>query len=220
MGRTAITESRIREVLARSAKVLDIPRDAIVTSAAADLAASKGVTLRRVDPHVPAVESGATQQTSASIPAQGRVVAFGSDHGGFQYKAALLEYAASMGYATIDAGTKDERPCDYPDYAYAVAQMVVSAKAALGVMIDGAGIGSCMTVNRVPGILGACCHNEFTARNAREHNNANVLTLGSRVLGIEVCKSILKVFLETSFAGGRHEQRVAKILKVGGPPRN
>jgi ribose 5-phosphate isomerase B len=218
MGRIAITESRIREALARNAKVLDIPRDAIVTSAAVDLAASKGVKLQRVDPHTSGIAGGATQQNPPTTPAQGRAVAFGSDHGGYQYKTALLEYAASMGYVTIDAGTNDERPCDYPDYAYAVAQMVASGKAVLGVMIDGAGIGSCMAVNRVPGILGACCHNEVTARNAREHNSANVLTLGSRVLGIEVCKSILKVFLETPFAGGRHEQRVAKILKMGRAP--
>ena len=81
-------------------------------------------------------------------------------------------------------------------------------------MIDGAGIGSCVVANKVPGIRAACCHNEFVARNAREHNDTNVLTLGSRVVGIEVCKEILRIWLETWFAGGRHKQRVDKIVDV------
>jgi ribose 5-phosphate isomerase B len=220
MGRTAITESSVREAMGRGLNTLEIPGDAIVTAAAAELAVSRNFVLRRIDIKAPAPISG-TVQTPSTAPAVGaRPVVFGSDHGGYQYKAVLMAYAASLGYATIDAGTKDEQPCDYPDYAYAVARMVASGNARCGIMIDGAGIGSCMVVNKVPGILGACCHNEFTARNAREHNNANVLTLGSRVLGIEVCKSIVKLFLETPFAGGRHENRVTKILKVENAPKS
>jgi ribose 5-phosphate isomerase B len=214
MGRTAITESMIRDAIARGQNALEIPVDAIVTAAAADLAVSRNIVLRHATvPSGIAVAGGTAGQSRPLAQVTGTVV-FGSDHGGFQYKAALMAYAVSLGFRPIDAGTKDEQPCDYPDYAYAVARFVADGKADRGVMIDGAGIGSCMVVNKVPGILGACCHNEFTARNAREHNNATVLTLGSRVLGLEVCKAIVRIFLETPFSGSRHEGRVAKILNL------
>lgn len=145
---------------------------------------------------------------------QKQVVAFGSDHGGFQLKALLMKQAESLGYSVLDLGTSTEEPCDYPDFAYAVAKAVASEEAWRGVMIDGAGIGSCVVANKVPGIRAACCHNEFVARNAREHNDTNVLTMGSRVTGIEVCKEIMKVWLKTLFAGGRHQARVNKMGDV------
>ncbi|MCC6398210.1 MAG: ribose 5-phosphate isomerase B [Bacteroidetes bacterium] len=141
-------------------------------------------------------------------------VAIGSDHGGFELKTQLAEYVRSLGCAVEDVGTKSVEPCDYPDFAYAVGMLVAGGRANLGIMIDGAGIGSCMVVNKIPGIRGACCTHEFMARNAREHNNANVLTLGSRVVGLEVAKAIVGVFLHTAFAGGRHEARVKKIMDV------
>jgi ribose 5-phosphate isomerase B len=126
----------------------------------------------------------------------------------------LLKHAESMGYAVIDLGTSNEEPCDYPDFAYAVARAVSSGEAWRGVAIDGAGIGSCIVANKVPGVRAACCHNEFVARNSREHNDANVLTLGSRVTGSEVCREILRIWLEAWFAGGRHKGRVDKIIDI------
>ena len=157
--------------------------------------------------------SSATESKTAEdhSPEQGKVVAFGSDHGGFQLKQILKSYAESLGYKVIDVGTDSEQPCDYPDFAYAVARAVSLGNAWRGVMIDGAGIGSCVVANKVPGIRAACCHSEFVARNAREHNDTNVLTLGSRVTGTEVCKEILRIWLETWFAGGRHKHRVDKV---------
>ena len=143
-----------------------------------------------------------------------RIVVFGSDHGGFELKETLKKHAEKLGYGLIDVGTHNEDPCDYPEFAYAVASAVAGGKAWRGIMIDGAGIGSCVVANKVPGIRAACCHNEFVARNAREHNDTNVLTLGSRVTGVEVCKEIMKIWLETWFAGGRHKQRVDKIINV------
>ncbi len=153
-------------------------------------------------------------QPSASGESRDKVVAFGSDHGGFQLKEILKQHASTLGYKVIDVGTNSEEPCDYPDFAYAVARAVASGEAWRGVMVDGAGIGSCVVANKVPGVRAACCHNEFVARNAREHNDTNVLTLGSRVIGSEVCKEILKIWLETWFAGGRHKQRIDKITDV------
>jgi ribose 5-phosphate isomerase B len=91
---------------------------------------------------------------------------------------------------------------------------VASGEAWRGVAIDGAGIGSCIVANKVPGIRAACCHNEFVARNSREHNDSNVLTLGSRVTGSEVCKEILRIWIESWFAGGRHKGRVEKIIDI------
>ncbi|MER3525063.1 MAG: ribose 5-phosphate isomerase B [Ignavibacteria bacterium] len=143
-----------------------------------------------------------------------KVVVFGSDHGGFKLKEELKPFTQKLGYAVLDVGTYDENPCDYPDFAYAVAKAVSSGEAWRGIMIDGAGIGSCVVANKVPGVKAACCHNEFVARNAREHNDTNVLTLGSRVTGSEVCKEIVKVWLETWFAGGRHKHRVDKIDQI------
>jgi ribose 5-phosphate isomerase B len=141
-------------------------------------------------------------------------VVFGSDHGGFQLKESLKKHAESLGYLVMDVGTHSEDPCDYPDFAYSVAVAVAENRAWRGVMIDGAGIGSCVVANKVRGVRAACCHNEFVARNAREHNDTNVLTLGSRVVGSEVCKEVMRVWLETVFAGGRHKQRVDKIMDV------
>jgi ribose 5-phosphate isomerase B len=216
MGRKAITEQMIREVLAKGSRTMEIPPDALLTSLAADLVRSRGLTIVRGS-SVPAAATPSSesrsQEPSHGISVTGPI-AIGSDHGGFQLKGVLLEYLRSFGHSVIDVGTKDETPVDYPDFAYAVGQLVATGKASLGVMIDGAGIGSCMVVNKIPGIRGACCYNEFTARNAREHNNANILTLGSRVLGTELSKSILRIFMETAFAGGRHAERVAKIGDV------
>jgi ribose 5-phosphate isomerase B len=129
-------------------------------------------------------------------------------------KATLRKHTEGLGFQVVDVGTSSEDPCDYPDFAYAVAGMVSSGKAWRGVMVDGVGTGSCIVANKVVGVRAACCHNEFVARNAREHNDANVLTLGSRVIGIEVAKEILRVWLESLFAGGRHQGRVQKILDV------
>jgi len=202
MGRRAITESMVREAMGRGDKKLEIPRDAVVTAAAEDLANARGVVLIRMDVQAVTPTAGAVTNPVRGLPDRSGPVVIGSDHGGFQLKVTLAAHVSALGYTVLDAGTKDETPCDYPDYAFTVAQMVADGKAWRGIMIDGAGIGSCMAVNKVPGVRGACCHNEFTARNACEHNNANVLTLGSRVLGVEVCKAIVKVFLETPFAGG------------------
>ncbi len=214
MPRELITESNVRDAIAKGKKSIELPRNAIVTPLASELAVSKGIRFvdSEVAPQVAKVSPA--MPTSEQSSNKGKVVVFGSDHGGYQLKEQLKKYAEGLGYKIVDVGAKDENPCDYPDFAYAVARAVASGEAWRGVMIDGAGIGSCVVANKVPGIKAACCHNEFVARNAREHNDTNVLTLGSRVTGSEVCKEILRVWLDMPFAGGRHKQRVDKIDEV------
>jgi ribose 5-phosphate isomerase B len=211
MKRIVVSEQTVREEIARGSVRMFVPNDAVVTALAAELAASRGVTIVCQDA---ATASTDPRHGPAASTATGMRVAIGSDHGGFALKKAMVEFLLSLGAQPIDIGTTSEDPCDYPDFAYLVARTVVDGKAEIGIMIDGAGIGSCMVVNKVPGIRGACCAHEFTARNAREHNNANILTLGSRVVGLEVAKGIVRTFVETMFAGGRHEVRVNKIMDV------
>ncbi len=206
-----VTEQSVREALARGERQIIVAPDGIVTPLALEFAGDRGIAIVRRDPASAGVPPPAVPATD--VPA-GVIVAIGSDHGGFALKKALVEVLSSLGVQTLDVGTTTEEPCDYPDFAYAVAHAVIQGRARFGLMIDGAGIGSCMVVNKVPGIRGACCAHEFTARNAREHNDANVLTLGSRVVGLEVAKGIVRTFLEVQFAGGRHQSRVDKIMDV------
>jgi ribose 5-phosphate isomerase B len=210
MKRQLLIEQDVRIAASQGKTRLVVPRATLVTPLAADTAHEKKITIERTDtvPVVPSPAAGAPGV--ADMPA----VAIGSDHGGFALKSELIELMSAMGVRVEDVGPGTPDPCDYPDFAHAVAVRVAGGGAGLGIMIDGAGIGSCMAVNKVPGIRGACCVNEFMARNAREHNNANVLTLGSRVIGSEVAKGIVGVFLRTPFAGGRHEARVKKIMDV------
>lgn len=217
MAKTLITEQDVRAAASKGSKTLALPKGAIITPLAAEAALALGVSLAE------SVEIGRTPSEKDPAPAGGKqtetaasqkTIVFGSDHGGFQLKQELKKYAEGLGFNIVDVGTHSEQSCDYPDFAYAVAASVAKGEAWRGVMIDGAGIGSCVVANKVPGIRAACCHNEFVARNAREHNDTNVLTLGSRVVGNEVCKEILRVWLETWFAGGRHKQRVDKIADV------
>jgi ribose 5-phosphate isomerase B len=141
-------------------------------------------------------------------------VAIGADHGGFEMKEMLKPYLAELGYEVVDCGTNDKKSVDYPDFAFAVAQMVSEGKAWRGIMVDGAGIGSCMTANKVPGVRAAMCYDYATAVNSREHNDANVLTLGGGLIGNNLAKQIVSTWLATEFGGERHARRIEKIAAV------
>jgi len=119
-----------------------------------------------------------------------------------------------LGYEVNDSGTHTTDPVDYPDIAFAVASLVAEGKAWRGVIIDGAGIGSCMAANKVPGVRAALCYDYATAVNSREHNDANVLTLGAGLIGNNLAKQILTTWLATEFGGGRHAGRVNKIIAL------
>lgn len=182
---------------------LRVPVGTIVTSSAREVAAGRGVRIVEVP----------EDQLSAIAPPD-RTVAIGSDHGGFRLKEALKPLLESLGLANRDVGVNEEKPADYPDIAHMVAKLVASGTAARGVIIDGAGIGSCMAANKVPGIRAALCYDKASAKNGREHNDSNVLTLGARLLTQTQAEDVLRTWLETPFAGGRHQARVQKIMDI------
>ena len=147
------------------------------------------------------------------------VVALVADHAGFELKNALRAVLADAGYDALDLGTNSPDPVDYPDMAGRLAAALQDGRAERGVMVCGTGMGIAMAANRRPWIRAAVCHDVTSARLAREHNDANVLALGARLVGSEVARDCLLTFLATAFAGGRHARRVAKLtLAPEAPP--
>lgn len=141
-------------------------------------------------------------------------IALAADHGGYALKEALEEHLKSKGYEVRDLGTHSSDSVDYPDYAHAVALAVASGECRFGIVVDGAGIGSAMAANKVPGIRAALCYDLSTARNSREHNHANVLTLGAGLLGESLAKQVVDEWLATDWGPGRHARRVEKIREI------
>ncbi|WP_029522315.1 ribose 5-phosphate isomerase B [Persephonella sp. KM09-Lau-8] len=141
-------------------------------------------------------------------------VAIGSDHAGFDYKEIVKKHLEEKGFQVIDKGTYSKESVDYPIFGEAVAQAVASGEADRGIVICGTGIGISISANKVKGIRAALCTNEYMARMARRHNDANILAFGARVLGIDVALGIVDVFFETEFEGGRHERRVNEIKNI------
>ena len=140
-----------------------------------------------------------------------RRIAIGADHGGFEMKEELKRFLKELGYEVVDLGTHSSEPVDYPDFAHAVASAVARSACDLGIMVDGAGIGSCMVANKIRGIRAAMCYDEATARNSREHNGANVLTLGGKMISMAQMHDIVRVWLSAELTEERHRKRVAKI---------
>jgi len=138
-------------------------------------------------------------------------VAIASDHAGFALKEALKAELALLGRTVLDLGTDGTASVDYPDFGRACAEAVASGRASRGVVVCGTGIGISIAVNRNPAVRAALCHDATSARLAREHNDANILALGARLIGDEVAKECVRVFLSTAFAAGRHVPRVAKL---------
>lgn len=187
---------------------LKILKGSIITPSARDLIAERGVKLLEVSPD--RLDKAPPEKT----------VALGSDHGGFVLKKALAPLLAELGLHVIDLGTDSEKPVDYPDIAALVAETVASGKATRGIVIDGAGIGSAMVANKFPGVRAALCYDRASAKNSREHNDSNVLTLGGRLLTESQAEDVLRVWISTPFAGGRHAARVAKIAEIEKATRN
>jgi len=170
--------------------------------------APASVTSNTALPAVPALEE------NQSAGKTGRIIAMGADHGGFPLKENLKAYLQELGYQVDDCGTYSTESVDYPDFALAVATKVSDGAAWRGIMIDGAGIGSCMAANKVPGVRAALCYDHATAVNSREHNAANVLTLGAGLIGPNLARQITLTWLKTDFAAGRHTLRVSKIMNI------
>ena len=138
-------------------------------------------------------------------------VAIGSDHAGYEYKEAIISFLDGKSVTWKDFGTFSPDSVDYPDFAHAVASAVAKGSSDLGIMIDGAGVGSAMTANKVPGVRAAACYSVDVARNSREHNDANVLTLGSKTINSKQMRDIVTTWLATEITEDRHRKRVAKI---------
>ena len=193
---------------------LRVPAGTIFTPAARELAEARAIRV---------IELREGQAAPAAPP--DKIVALGADHGGFRLKETLKPLLAGLGLEVRDVGVFDEKPADYPDIAQKVAEVVARGEARRGVIIDGAGIGSSIAANKVSGIRAALCYDRASARNSREHNDANVLTLGARLLTAGQAEEVLRTWLETPFAGGRHTARVEKIAAIerqysGAPKRS
>ncbi len=165
------------------------------------------------DPH-PQPQPPQQPAPAEAKPADRKVIAIGADHGGFELKEILKGELAALGYEVIDVGTNSKEAVDYPDFAHEVARCVSTGKAWRGIMIDGAGIGSCIVANKVPGVRAGMAYDYSSALNSREHNDTNVLTLGAGLIGVNLAKQIVTVWLATNFGGGRHERRVSKIATI------
>lgn len=181
---------------------LKVLRGAIVTPSARDLLAARGVRLLEV-----------SKEDLPTAPPE-KTLALGADHGGYRLKEALKPVLEGLGLTIRDVGVHDEKPADYPDVALEVAELVASGAASRGILIDGAGIGSAIAANKVPGIRAALCYDKPSARNSREHNDSNVLTLGARLLTESQAEDVVRTWLATPFAGGRHQARVRKIADI------
>jgi ribose 5-phosphate isomerase B len=194
--RQLITENDIRSISAGA--TLRISEKALVTPLASDVARERHIKLERVT-----LVSGGKRTP--------RRIAIGADHGGFEMKEELKTTLVDAGCQYQDFGTNSTAAVDYPDFAQAVALAVARKSCDLGIMIDGAGIGSCMVANKIPGVRAAMCYDEASARNSREHNGANVLTLGGKMISNDKMRQIVQVWLSTDLTEERHRRRVAKI---------
>jgi len=141
-------------------------------------------------------------------------IAVGSDHGGFRLKQQIISFLKENNYEFKDFGTYDAESVDYPDYALQVAEAVASGEFDRGILVCGTGIGIGIAANKVPGIRAALCNDTFSARASREHNDANILTIGERVVGPGLALDIVRVWLESEFTGGRHAKRLEKIRAI------
>ena len=185
---------------------LSVPQEALVTPLARQVALERHVTLSQSTNQL-------TNQPTNQLTDQ-QTVAIGADHGGYELKETLKGYLGELGYGVIDCGTDSTASVDYPDLAFAVAQLVAQGRAWRGIVVDGAGIGSCMAANKVPGVRASLCYDQATAANSREHNDANVLTLGAGLIGPHLARQIVETWLKTPFGGGRHARRVDKIMEI------
>ncbi len=192
---------------------LAITEDTIVTPLAREEAERRGITFRVASSRENTAPSGAAAKDISS-ETSARVVAIGADHGGFELKQQLKVHLRDWGYRVLDLGTDSAEAVDYPDFAEAVGNAVARGEAWLGIVLDSAGIGSSIAANKVPGVRAALCYDRATARNSREHNDANVLTLGAKLIAPEAAREIVALWLSTPFAGGRHQRRVDKIRSI------
>ena len=199
-----ITDIDITDAWKRGIKSIEIDSSTIITPQARDSAKTKNIVFAKMPDAV---------QRAREIKELFQI-SIGSDHSGFKMKEFLKRLLIDMGHEVHDIGTFSEEPVDYPDIALKTAMQVKENLVDFGIILDGTGIASSMVANKIPGIRAAACPNEICAKISREHNDANVLTLGSRIIGEELAKSITCAFLKTKFTEGRHLKRLEKIRDI------
>lgn len=197
-SKMVITEDDVRG-LEEGAR-LRIAKGAHLTPLAADIVREKRIEL--------------VHRVPRRGPRDTKLVAVGADHGGYKMKEELKSLLNELGHRVHDFGTNSEDAVDYPDFAHAVARAVADKQSDVGIIIDGAGVGSAMTANKVPGVRAAACYSVTVAQNSREHNDANVLTLGSKTISTAEMREIVRAWLATEISEERHRKRVAKIVAV------
>ncbi len=163
---------------------------------------------------VAAVVDEVMSNSPSAAPGGGECIAVGADHGGFALKQELVEHLRARGLEVHDCGCTSTDAVDYPDFAHAVANLVGTGTCRWGIIVDGAGIGSSIAANKVPGVRAALAYDLSSARNSREHNHANVLTLGAGLIGPSLARQIVDEWLATPWGGDRHARRVAKITGI------
>lgn len=197
-AKLVITEDDVRGL--ERGEVLRIAEGARLTPLAADIVNERGIEIvRRV-------------HRSGSV--KNRMIGVGADHGGYAMKEELKSFLTELGHRVHDFGTNSESAVDYPDFAHAVARAVADHSVDVGIVIDGAGVGSAITANKVPGVRAAACYSVEVARNSREHNGANVLTLGSKTISSQQMREIVRAWLATDLTEDRHRKRVGKIEAI------
>lgn len=201
-----LTEADINLIAKSGKTVFYVEKGMILTPLALDRAKRFNIRIEYgTAPLNPAVSA------PQPVPMQFLKLAIGCDHTGFRMKQEIIPFLKELGILLVDVGCDSESSCDYPDFAIAVAQKVAKKEVDGGIILDATGIPSAITSNKIKGIRCATCYNEFSALSARSHNNSNVVALGAMTLGVATIKSILKVWLQTPFEGGRHQKRLDKI---------
>lgn len=206
-----LTEEDVLRAAAHEVREIVVPPGVLVTPLARDTLKEKEIAL------IPSssIHRGESENGSREANSEDNgIIALGADHGGYEMKEAIKRALQEQGRTIRDFGAFSSESADYPDFALKVAEAVADGACHTGIMVDGAGFASAMVANKVPGILAATCWDLFTARLAREHVGANVLTLGGKVIGSALALEMVNVWLETPFAGGRHQRRTDKIWKV------
>ena len=212
MKRKLITENDIVTLVRKGVNVLHVDKNTIITPAARDKINDLKIAVI-IDEENKEREVQ-RNQIEAGMKSLGRRVALASDHTGFSVKEEIKQFLKELEYEIVDVGTHSPDSCDYPDFAFAAAKKTALREVDFAIIFDATGIPSAITANKVPGIRAATCYNEFSARSAREHNNANALVLGAKTLGIETIKSIIQTFLAADFLGERHQRRLDKITEI------
>jgi len=205
MKKKLVTEKEIIEFAKGGGRYFALAKNMVITPLAADRIKTLNIILTTE-------EEIKSKQEKNTVPF--KKIAIGGDHTGFKVKQSLIKFLKEKGMEVNDIGTYNEEPADYPVFAAKAAKLVQKGEADGAILIDATGIPSAITANKFKGIRAVTCYNEFSARSAREHNNANILVVGGVTLGEGTIKGIIEIFLTTAFAGGRHQKRLEIITQI------